>query len=54
MLRWAVIFFLLAIFAGVFGFLGIASALAGAAKVLFVIFVVLFIVSLIFGRRRTM
>lgn len=54
MLSWAVIFFIVAIAAGVFGFTGIAASAAGIAKVLFFIFVILFIVSLLFpaGRRR--
>ncbi|WP_170339293.1 DUF1328 domain-containing protein [Ruegeria arenilitoris] len=47
MLSWALIFFALAIVAGIFGFGGIASASAGIAQVLFVIFLVLFIGSLI-------
>ncbi|MEC9312086.1 MAG: DUF1328 domain-containing protein, partial [Pseudomonadota bacterium] len=36
MLYWAVIFFVVAIVAAVFGFGGIASASAGIAQVLFV------------------
>ncbi|MBY6084073.1 MULTISPECIES: DUF1328 domain-containing protein [Ruegeria] len=47
MLSWALIFFALAIVAGIFGFGGIASASAGIAQILFVIFLVLFIGSLI-------
>lgn len=47
MLSWALIFFALAIIAGIFGFGGIASASAGIAQILFVIFLVLFIGSLI-------
>jgi uncharacterized membrane protein YtjA (UPF0391 family) len=38
-----------ALIAGVLGFGGIASASAGIAKVLFAIFLVLFLVSLFFG-----
>lgn len=49
MLSWAVIFFVVAIVAAVFGFGGIASAAAGIAQVLFWIFVALFVVSLIAG-----
>lgn len=52
MLGWAFLFFLLAIATGIFGFMGIASALVGIAKVLFVVFVILFLASLILGRRR--
>lgn len=47
MLSWALIFFALAIVAGIFGFGGIASASAGIAQILFVIFLVLFIGSLV-------
>jgi uncharacterized membrane protein YtjA (UPF0391 family) len=35
--------------AGLFGFGGIASASAGIAKILFAIFIVLFLLSLVFG-----
>jgi uncharacterized membrane protein YtjA (UPF0391 family) len=47
----ALAFFVLAIIAGVFGFGVIASGAVGIAKVLFFIFLVLFIISLIAGRR---
>lgn len=50
MLRWTIIFLIVAIIAGVFGFGGIAAGAAGIAKVLFFIFIVLFIISLIRGR----
>ena len=49
MLYWTLIFLVVALVAGLFGFGGIASASAGIAKVLFAIFLVLFLVSLIFG-----
>ena len=49
MLRLALMFFVVAIIAGIFGFGGIASATAGIAQLLFFIFVALLIVSLIFG-----
>ncbi|WP_128658326.1 DUF1328 domain-containing protein [Paenibacillus sp. 598K] len=51
MLRWAAIFFIIAIVAAIFGFGGIVDAAAGVAKVLFFIFLILFVVSLITGRR---
>jgi uncharacterized membrane protein YtjA (UPF0391 family) len=51
MLYWAAVFFIIALLAAVFGFTGISVAAAGIAKVLFFIFIVLFIVSLIFGVR---
>ena len=51
MLRWTVIFLIIAIIAGAFGFFGIAAGAASIAKVLFFIFIVLFLISLIGGRR---
>jgi|HubBroStandDraft_6_1064221.scaffolds.fasta_scaffold02714_13 uncharacterized membrane protein YtjA (UPF0391 family) len=47
MLRWALGFFIVAILAGLLGFSGIALASAGIAKILFFIFLVLFLVSLV-------
>jgi uncharacterized membrane protein YtjA (UPF0391 family) len=47
MLRWALIFFVVALFAAVLGFTGIALAAAGVAKILFYIFVMLFVLSLL-------
>ena len=47
MLYWALLFFVVAIIAGVFGFGGIASASAGIAQVLFVIFLILFVVAMV-------
>ncbi len=49
MLYWTLIFLVVALVAGLFGFGGIASASAGIAKIPFTIFIVLFLVSLIFG-----
>lgn len=49
MLRWAAIFFVLAIVAALFGFGGIAVASAEIAKLLFFVFIVVFAVSLIMG-----
>lgn len=51
MLYWAVVFLVVAIIAGIFGFTGIAGTSIWLAKVLFFVFIVLFIISLIFGRR---
>ena len=42
MLKWALIFFLVSIVAGLFGFTGIAVGAAEISKVLFFIFLVLF------------
>jgi uncharacterized membrane protein YtjA (UPF0391 family) len=49
MLRYAVIFLVIAIIAGVFGFGGIAAGATEIAKVLFWLFIVIFLVSLVFG-----
>jgi uncharacterized membrane protein YtjA (UPF0391 family) len=49
MLRWAVIFLVVSLIAAVFGFTGISAAAAGMAKVLFFIFITLFLVALIGG-----
>lgn len=51
-LYWALVFFLIALVAAVFGFGGIAAASAGIAKILFFIFLVLFLVSLVSGLVR--
>ena len=47
MLRWALVFFVVALIAAVFGFTGIAVAAAGVAKILFFLFVVLFLITLL-------
>jgi uncharacterized membrane protein YtjA (UPF0391 family) len=49
MLRWAMIFLVLALVAGLLGFGGIASASAGIAKTLFVLFLIVFGVMLVLG-----
>jgi len=46
MLYWVIIFFVATIVAGIFAFMGIATALAGIAKLLFFIFL-LFVISLV-------
>ncbi len=51
MLRWSIAFFVLALIAAVFGFTGIAVDAAWIAKLLFVGFLAIAVVSLIFGRR---
>jgi uncharacterized membrane protein YtjA (UPF0391 family) len=43
MLGWAVVFLIIALVAAVFGFGGIVAASAGIAKLLFFIFLVLFV-----------
>lgn len=52
MLGWSLAFFLIAIVAAVFGFGGIATASAGIAKILFFLFLVVFLVTLILGVAR--
>jgi uncharacterized membrane protein YtjA (UPF0391 family) len=47
MLYWALVFFVVALVAALFGFGGIAIAAAGVAKILFFVFLVLFAISLI-------
>jgi len=47
MLRWAIGFFIVALIAAVLGFGGIAIAAAGIAKIIFYIFLALFIISLL-------
>lgn len=49
MLGYAITFFLLAIVAGIFGFGGLAGTFASIAKLLVVLFTVLFIASLIYS-----
>ncbi len=49
MLYYAAVFFVIAIIAGVFGFGGIAVGAAEIARILFFIFLVIFLVSLIMG-----
>jgi uncharacterized membrane protein YtjA (UPF0391 family) len=52
MLGWACTFLVIALIAAALGFGGIAGTAVGIAKILFVIFLVLFFVSLLIGRRR--
>ena len=47
MLYWAVIFFVIAIVAGLFGFGAIASTSAGFAQILFFVFVVFCVIALL-------
>lgn len=51
MLRYSIVFLLIALVAGAMGFGGIAGSASMFAQVLFFVFLVLFIFSLIFGRR---
>lgn len=49
MLYWALMFLVIALVAGIFGFGGIASTATGMAQILFVIAIILFVVSLFVG-----
>ena len=54
MLGWAITFLILGLIAALFGFTGIAGAAVGIAKILFFVFLVIFVVMLLmsFGRGR--
>lgn len=49
MLHYAVVFFVIALIAAIFGFGGIAAGAASIAKVLFFIFLAIFVVTLLMG-----
>ena len=49
MLKWALIFFVISLVAGYFGFTGVASTTRTIAKVLFFIAIAIFLIVLIFG-----
>jgi uncharacterized membrane protein YtjA (UPF0391 family) len=49
MLRWAVIFLIIGLIAGLLGFTGIAGASIEIAKILFFVFMVIFLVLLVGG-----
>jgi len=51
MLSWALTFLVIALIAGVLGFGVVAGTAASIAKILFVVFLVLFVVGLLMGRR---
>jgi uncharacterized membrane protein YtjA (UPF0391 family) len=46
-LRWALGFFVIALIAAVLGFAGIATAAVGIAKILFYLFLILFLFALV-------
>jgi uncharacterized membrane protein YtjA (UPF0391 family) len=51
MLRWSIAFFVIALVAGVLGFWGLESTAAWIAKVLFLGFLFVAVISLLSGRR---
>src|SRR5204863_2988016 len=50
MLHYAVVFLVIALIAGALGFGGIAGSAVGIAKILFAVFIVLFLASMLLGR----
>ena len=52
MLRWALLFLIVALIAALFGFGGVAGTSMVAAKILFFVFLVMFVVSLVLGTRE--
>jgi uncharacterized membrane protein YtjA (UPF0391 family) len=53
MLQWALTFLVIALVAALFGFTGVYAAATDIARILFFVFLVLFIVSLVAGRPWT-
>ena len=49
MLKWAIIFLIISLVAGFLGFTDVAAGARGIAKILFFIFIAIFLVILIFG-----
>jgi uncharacterized membrane protein YtjA (UPF0391 family) len=49
MVKWAIIFFIISVIAGFFGFTGVASGARTIAKVLFFLALLIFLIVLIFG-----
>jgi uncharacterized membrane protein YtjA (UPF0391 family) len=52
MLHYAAVFFVIALVAALFGFTGIAAGAVEIAKILFFVFLLLFVISLIMGLIR--
>jgi uncharacterized membrane protein YtjA (UPF0391 family) len=52
MLKWALIFLLLAVVSAIFGFGGLAVAFAQIARLLFYLFLIILVVVLILGLTR--
>jgi uncharacterized membrane protein YtjA (UPF0391 family) len=51
MLSWAITFLVIALIAGVLGFTSLAGTAIGFAKIIFFVFLVLFVLSFLMGRR---
>lgn len=52
MFRWGIIFLVIALIAAALGFGGLAGTAAWAAKVVFVVGIVIFLISLFTGRKK--
>ena len=52
MLHYAVVFFIIALVAALFGFGGIAASAVGIGKILFFVFAVMAVASFLFGLSR--
>ena len=53
MLRWALLFLVVALVSALFGFTEVAGTSIVAAKILFFVFLIMFVVSLVMGTRST-
>ena len=51
MINWAITFLIIALIAAALGFGGIAGTAVGLAKILFFVFIVLFIIAFVMGRK---
>jgi len=51
MLHWSLVFLVIALIAAVLGFGGLAGTAVGIAKILFFVFLVIWLVSFLLGRR---
>lgn len=52
MFRWGIIFLVIALIAAALGLSGVAGTATGAAQIVFLVGIVLFLVSLFTGRKR--
>jgi len=53
MFKWSLVLLVVAVVLGIFGFAGIIQAAAAVFKLLFWVFLALFVISLFFGRNRS-
>jgi uncharacterized membrane protein YtjA (UPF0391 family) len=51
MLRWALLFLVIAVIAALFGFTDVAGTAYAVGKLIFVVFLILFLISLVMGWR---